>query len=377
MRNKEIVVKILEQYAALDGELQEQINIFAATLLRLNGELSESLLMELEEQELRLLEQIVSGLILTAAYVPDFSRTDLQYLRSSISFGVIRDEQAKIPDRMSLVPPPPVGQEKAEEEAPIVHEQYGRYNVPETIRRLYELEQELGREKDMELGLIMQKHDMRYHCTPPDFIPFASPGVDGIHYCFVTDFGTVESLEEAWIAIVSPMDFGNEIWIVARNIDEFLQVLYTDRNVLYNRFDTPDEYVRHSAEQGQNVTSSEQNLALLKLRETFGLSAIGDMAEYIRQLRKQRKAAICLQTLDSIGVMPLDGARGNYLSGSPAAEDDWHAALDAELPEIRLAAVRNMQHLGQIPDDKEQLARCIRVLSELGMQDECNRLLKM
>lgn len=71
---------------------------------------------------------------------------------------------------------------------------------------------------DTALGLRMLKQDMRYYCTPPNFIPCAAPGVDGIYYCFLTDFGVVERLEEAWIAVVSPMDV-NVIWMVTRNQD--------------------------------------------------------------------------------------------------------------------------------------------------------------
>lgn len=259
---------------------------------------------------------------------------------------------------------------------PVLHEQYGCYNVPDMIYRLYELEQQMGQKMDTEIGLLMQKHDMRYPCTPPDFIPFASPGVDGIHYCFVTDFGTVDRLDEAWIAVVSPMDFGNERWIVARNLKEFLQVLYTDRDVLYNRFDTPEQYIRHTAQRGHEAPSPK-NVALERLREMFGINAINDMAEYIGQLQKQRHEAICMQTLDSIGVMPLDNTCKKYLLEPLAAEDDWKAALEAEIPEIRLAAVRNLQHLGQIPDNKELLMHCVRVLSDLGLYDESKRLLKL
>lgn len=66
---------------------------------------------------------------------------------------------------------------------------YGKYAVPETVRGLFEFEQELRAEDlslDFNLGLIMTQEDIRYMSTPPDVIPFASCGVDGIHYGFLT-----------------------------------------------------------------------------------------------------------------------------------------------------------------------------------------------
>ena len=46
---------------------------------------------------------------------------------------------------------------------------YGKYSVPETVRQLWEFEEELrqdGYSLDLDLGLIMTKEDIRYMSTP-------------------------------------------------------------------------------------------------------------------------------------------------------------------------------------------------------------------
>lgn len=125
---------------------------------------------------------------------------------------------------------------------------YGKYAVPETVRGLFEFEQELRAEDlslDFNLGLIMTQEDIRYMSTPPDVIPFASCGVDGIHYGFLTDFGLVADLEQAYIVCVSPMNMDQEVWIVAANIHEFLRVVYTENSILYHYFPETSHYASY------------------------------------------------------------------------------------------------------------------------------------
>jgi hypothetical protein len=63
----------------------------------------------------------------------------------------------------------------------------------------------------------LEKSNFRYFITPPDLITFISTGGDGIHFGFLTDFGQVEDLEEAYIVCVSPTN-DPPLKIVARNL---------------------------------------------------------------------------------------------------------------------------------------------------------------
>lgn len=100
---------------------------------------------------------------------------------------------------------------------------YGSYEIPDEIYKLYELEKELN---DIDLSLDMigfrpSIHDDSYSITPPDLIPFANTGGDGIHFGFLTDFGSVPALTEAPIVCVSPTN-DPPIRYMANNIKEFL-----------------------------------------------------------------------------------------------------------------------------------------------------------
>src|SRR4051812_6794650 len=90
---------------------------------------------------------------------------------------------------------------------------YGKYSIPKSLDKLITLEKQLNHEGVLNYGGLLGYYfsyegiDSRYLNTPLDLISFARPGVDGIHYGFLTDFGQVKNLETAYIVRVSPMDF--------------------------------------------------------------------------------------------------------------------------------------------------------------------------
>lgn len=366
MDKQSMIAFILEEYAFVKEDNRAQ---FDAIILRLSGHkggISLESLSAWEEDDLTQLYQILSGHKLTREYVPDiiqaYASIDRANLPSKISFGPIDITEQKW-------------------DKPRIHRQYGKYEVPQTINQLYELETELGRAMDLELGLIMQKYDFRYSCTPPDFIPFASSGCDGIHYCFVTDFGAVKDLEQAYIAVVSPMDFDSVIWLVAKNITDFLRLIITDRSLLYNNPATFDDFFKKMREQKNESLADEHSAALQRLKELFGLREITDLEQYIQSVREGRAQAICMQTLDSIGVVPLSG-QVDYTADGPLSIDwDDRRALDAIVEdasaERKLAFLRDAQHKKLILDDRLMLRRCKRVLSELELYHELSNLLEL
>ncbi|OMF28075.1 hypothetical protein BK133_18845 [Paenibacillus sp. FSL H8-0548] len=364
MDKQEIILFIMEEYEYFKDESGEQLKAGLLRIFNYKGGLTAEALQCWNDSDLSQLYHIVSGMRLTRLYVPNiievYEGMDRDGLPSRVSFG-------------SIVNSEPLQKE------PRIHRQYGKYDVPPTINRLYELEAELGRDMDMELGLLMQKYDFRYHCTPPDFIPFASPGVDGIHYCFVTDFGTVKDLEQAYIAAVSPMDIDSEIWIVAKNITDFLRILCTDRSVLYYNGSTLDVYFQSAKEQELQQEKQQLSPALQRLKAVFELNEIPDLFEYMQSVREARNKEICIQTLDTIGVMPLLLEQSRASAAEPFFLD-WEdeqsimqLLLDAS-PEVKLAIIRDAQHMKLLMNDNRLLKSCERALKELGLYHELYNL---
>ena len=76
------------------------------------------------------------------------------------------------------------------------------------------------------LMLDMSRHtsEYAYDCTPIGALPFASMGVDGVHYCIIPLEGD-NTLEKSPVYKISPMDFseGTVQW-TARNFCDFISI---------------------------------------------------------------------------------------------------------------------------------------------------------
>ncbi|MDQ0115348.1 hypothetical protein [Paenibacillus harenae] len=368
MDKQSAIALIMKEMGLLTGKHRNQIEDMLEIQFDWQEELTEAGLLGWEESKLQTLYQVMKGVQMTREYVPNilqsYANVNHHQIPSKVQFGRIRES-----DKPVLVLPPKE------------HDQYGKYDVPQSVIRLYELEQELGSDMDFKLGLLMQKQDFRYHCTPPDFIPFASPGMDGIHFCFVTDFGTVDDLENAYIAAVSPMDFDNEIWIVARNIMEFLRIVSTDRSVLYNNYGSGEAYLADVKRRERKEPDEAQRKAVSRLKQFFGIEAIDDLASHIDEVKAERAARVRLHTLDSVGVMamsdsPREGEPRMVAEASECPELTEHAFDEADA-ETKLASIRNLQYKKIIPEDRKMLLFCMRTLAKLGLSDERNRLRKL
>ncbi|MFF2480768.1 hypothetical protein [Paenibacillus sp. NPDC058071] len=371
----EDIAFVLAEYALTQDNHRDQLMMVFDLEFGLKGELTEEKLQAMDESGFRTIVGVMKGLMMTREYVPDiinaYSHTDVQYLQSQVSFGYHQEEE------------PPLS---------VTDEHYGAYEVPPTMRKLIELEQEMGKAMDRQLGLCLTRSDFRYISTPPDFIPFATPGVDGIHYCFATDFGSVPNLEEANIAVVSPMDFGDAVWFVARNLHDFLRIVCTDGDVLYNNFKTRDAYLAYTkrreaarAEPGYKAEDNKRVQAHDRLRAAFGLSDITDLADYMDGLKRERMAKAAVMTRDTIGVMPLRRGEGDGPSAErteppmiekiPQDERELTEAFaKAATSELKLAIVRELQYDNALYDNQSMLLICMRELERLGLRDERNRL---
>lgn len=190
---------------------------------------------------------------------------------------------------------------------------FGKYDVPPTLQTLMDLEKELGDSEQFYDGLhfYLSLTDFCYFNTPSDVIVFGYIGADGIHYGFLTDFGSVSDLEEAPIVCVCPMDFDQPTRIIANNLSEFLRVNCTDDPLFYNDFANEDRYVAFKKEQEVEHASyspSEQQLSNQArinnfLEEKIQLPIIDHPYHYIQTIRLQRQKMVSIKTQDGLGVI--------------------------------------------------------------------------
>ncbi|MDZ5471556.1 hypothetical protein SM124_07325 [Bacillus sp. 31A1R] len=266
----------------------------------------------------------------------------------------------------------------------------GTYPLPDTLKKLFYLEEELQQEGfslDSELSLILMEEYEAYNVTPYDVIPFARTGVDGIHFGFLTDFGRVKDLEEANIVCVSPMNFGNFVKIVARNLKEFIDVVFTLKGAIaienFLSFSTKDEYEslveQIKQELSENEDFNKRNTYVLEhIKVMYECKKIDDLYLYQKELEYERLSKILIPTKDQLGII-YENSSKNYrnmdLNENMNIELDEVGAFFKEAPvEAKLALIRDIQFLYLIQDQYE-LANLIKEeLLKLGFTDEANRL---
>jgi hypothetical protein len=357
------IEQILFELTQLDAKTAKQLPVLWERQFGWKGDITADSLSEWDEEQFDMLYQIASGMRLTREYVPNITKNyqsvqQLNSNQSQVSFGQISSEDKEKLERM----------ERLVKSRPDAH--YGAYEIPPTIRKLYELEREHGLEwLDRRLGLMPVHNDMRYTLTP---------GMDGIHYCFITDFGMVKDLEEAYIAVVSPMDYGSHIWLVARNIRDFMRLWCSDRAPMFNHFADENAYRDYVDVNGvtREKAGPEQLEAEELLKAALNLGGMDDISGYLQQLREQRAQDICIRTRDAVGVVPLSGSEQQaQLAALPLELNDAELLEDLlrhAAAETKLAVLRDLQFTNRIYERRAyRLAK--RILEELKLYYEwCN-----
>lgn len=263
------------------------------------------------------------------------------------------------------------------------------YILPRLYHQLKSLDAKLQKEGyslDEEFGLRLTTDFPHYHVTPLDLIPFGDIGMDGIHYGFLTDFGTVHNLEDAYIVLISPMDFGDPHKIVAKNFREFLNLAWTLKgatnlaNVRYSR--TQKEYVdlikylEESEEEADDIYLVEQAYVLQRIQETFGLQPINDMYHYIEnEVKLAREQQTVLSTLDGLGVVgetPEDPTHKKFKLKQDQSfdESELGALLQSSSNESKLALLRDIQFTGDFTYDFSYEEIVVKILEEQGLSEE-------
>lgn len=129
------------------------------------------------------------------------------------------------------------------------------------------------------LGLAMEGEMPLYYCTPRDADIFGSAGVDGIHYCTVPGFGEM-------IFAVSPMNFGDCVHPIARDVEELLRLLLAcgDMAAVEQCYGWDGEQFR--AFLLDNPPTEEQKAVLEALGRTFSLEPEEDPFHCIQSLQR-------------------------------------------------------------------------------------------
>lgn len=191
-----------------------------------------------------------------------------------------------------------------------LNEAYGSYAIPDEIKQLFQLEEELvkkGRSLS-QIGFQPVKQFGPYPITPPDLIAFASTGGGGIHFGFLTDFQTCSNLNEAPIVCVTPTNYP-PIRYIARNIREFLDLAFSVPFVELLEtiwaFENEQQALEVAIEFGKDTPrkwKKDREKILSRCREVFGTKKV-DVVSYLHEVKKERKDSTLMTTLDGLGVI--------------------------------------------------------------------------
>ncbi|WP_426452122.1 hypothetical protein ACP26L_08705 [Paenibacillus sp. S-38] len=230
-----------------------------------------------------------------------------------------------------------------------------------------------------------------YSCSPADSVCFARTGVDGVHYCILTDFSTHTNLEEAPVICVAPMDFGHCVRLVAKNLRDFFSMTLAGQDLLlFNDITVKPAYLDAVRRQEEDRTTEyfdhrewkRQGEKVWRMaQEEFGLKPIPDPFDYMQEIRADRRGRVVLQTEDGLGVMPIGGGSSTACGPHPWSGGAFSyerlseitAFLDTAGAETKLSLIRDYQ--AQAFSDCDSLLLLVKELERMGLPSEARRLL--
>lgn len=264
--------------------------------------------------------------------------------------------------------------------------EYGEYGVPNEVEKLIELENTL-RKKGLTLdtiGLVPIQDSFSYSITPPDVIPFAHTGGDGVHFGFLTDFGSITDLNEAPIVCVTPTN-DPPIRLTARNINEFLLIASSVPHVGL----LDDCWPWENSESTKLILSDylsdswqlKRDKLLDLLQEVFSTKKV-DVSEYVQTVLREREESIVLKTYDGLGILGTAADLHRRYSFDPERRQDKE---QIERMKVFLKDATYEEKLGFIRDamfwyvlsydyDSEVLNLVIDLMESLNLKDEARRL---
>lgn len=265
--------------------------------------------------------------------------------------------------------------------------------LPPTLKKLKQLDdllQEEGKLLEDGIGLRWTDRRMAYSLTPLDVIPFMDAGLDGIHVGLLTEFGGVTDLEQAFIVCVNPTDPEYAVKLLARNAKEFVDYLYSDRDLLmlfnHRMTDSKEKFQQSVKEAAKDYAEHPElgearNHILPKLQAYMGCEQIDDIYGYVEHtVAAERKKVIALRTLDSLGI--VGDAAENYPAFPMGVEEginlsEARAFFESAPRESKLAFIRDVQFTGLVTEDAQLKGFVMEELEKLGCSEEAERLRNM
>lgn len=130
------------------------------------------------------------------------------------------------------------------------------------------------------LGFDMNGDFVLYYCTPKNAEIIASSGVDGIHFCTIKQFGEI-------IFAVSPMNFGDCVYPIARSFEDLLRLLLhcSDVAALEQCYAWDEE--QYKAFLIDCPPTEKQQAVSDEIKSRFGLEPIVDSFAYVKELQAE------------------------------------------------------------------------------------------
>lgn len=263
--------------------------------------------------------------------------------------------------------------------------------LPPTLKKLREFDKTLQTEAlSLEEGLGLRWADvsMAYDQTPYDVLPFMDAGVDGIHIGLLTDFGKVTDLEKAFVVCVHPMNAADSLKLLARNPKEFVDYLYSDRNLMmlfnFMMIDSAENY-RKMLQETEKDFEEEPELkesrdkVLMRMKNEMNCGRIQDLYEYVEDtVATARRQQTVLPTEDGLGIVAFNES-GDELPRYPVLQEDIGVkearAFFASAPvESKLAFIRDAQYEGLINNDTPLKGFIVSEMGDMGLGAEVKRL---
>jgi hypothetical protein len=263
---------------------------------------------------------------------------------------------------------------------------YGKYSIPKKLDQIIELQDQLEKVGLLDFGAVLGNYfsydelDSRYLNTPLDVISFARPGSDGIHFGFLTNFGQVSDLEEAYIVCVSPMDFDDPVKIVARNLTDFMRILcfWPDALEVVD-ITTPEKELKNWLKECPPLSTNQKKVSDV-LCEAFQLKPIEFLFDYLQKVKQERNNEITLPTEEGIGMV---SSNKNLSKAQDMFQFDPELTLDVEeierffrnsSYEAKLVFLRDAISKGLIFDNKKVKLYLKEQLCLLDLIDEAERV---
>jgi hypothetical protein len=241
---------------------------------------------------------------------------------------------------------------------------YGTYHKPEQLIKLEKLVKEKALNLEA-LGFYLCPW-MPYSPQPVDMIPFATTGVDGTYFAFLTDFGAVKKLEEAPIVVYSAAGLNLETHtyspvLFARSFSDFISIctqvphldlIYDgdprktkwDMDTILDDFNDEDEMEEH-----QEVSKI--------LKSYLNLNKIENLNMYYSEFYSERNSKSYIKTKDGLNIF-FDGSFSKSLEaiGEILSLEDLNLYLSSSDYPSRLKIYRDYPLLFNYYSNEEFLS---------------------